>query len=105
MAAQLILLSRWDARTEPLVDPMAGGADPDRGGRSCGDAAIRRPSDLPFATWPRSRAAGRAPDLFPGTIAQTLALDVDPERIPAMVVTFAPPADRAACELDGHRAA
>ena len=26
MAAQLILLSRWDARSEPLVDPMAGGA-------------------------------------------------------------------------------
>ena len=25
MAAQLIMLSRWDARTEPLVDPMAGG--------------------------------------------------------------------------------
>ncbi len=24
MAAQLILLSRWDARTEPLVDPMCG---------------------------------------------------------------------------------
>ena len=25
MAAQLIMLSRWDARFEPLVDPMAGG--------------------------------------------------------------------------------
>src|SRR3954462_2207635 len=26
MAAQLIMLSRWDVRTEPLVDPMAGSA-------------------------------------------------------------------------------
>ena len=87
MAAQLILLSRWDARTEPLVDPMAGGATiPIEAAGLAAGAAIRRPSDLPF----RHLAAfeglpDEAPDLFPGTIAQTLALDIDPERIPAMV--------------------
>src|SRR5436190_1931045 len=26
LAAQLVLFSRWDARVEPLIDPMAGGA-------------------------------------------------------------------------------
>ena len=49
-------------------------------------AAIRRPSDLPqrhlaaFKELPRE-----APDLFPGTVPQIVALDADPETIPAMV--------------------
>jgi putative N6-adenine-specific DNA methylase len=87
MAAQLILLSRWDARTEPLVDPMAGGATiPIEAAGLAAGAAIRRPSDLPH----RHLSAFKdlpleAPDLFPGTLPQIVALDADPERIPAMV--------------------
>ena len=87
MAAQLILLSRWDARTEPLVDPMAGGATiPIEAAGLAVGAAIRRPSDLPQ----RQLAAFKdlpheAPDLFPGTVPKIVALDADPERIPAMV--------------------
>ena len=87
MAAQLIMLSRWDARTEPLVDPMAGGGTiPIEAAGLAVGAAIRRPSDLPL----RHLAAFRnlpheAPDLFPGTVPRILALDSDPKRIPAMV--------------------
>jgi 23S rRNA G2445 N2-methylase RlmL len=87
MAAQLILLSRWDARTEPLVDPMAGGATiPIEAAGLAVGAAIRRPSDLPL----RHLAAFKdlpveAPDLFPGTVPHILALDADAELIPAMV--------------------
>src|SRR5688572_23141390 len=87
MAAQLIMLSRWDARTEPLVDPMAGSATiPIEAAGLATGAAIRRPSDLPlrhlaaFKDLPRE-----APDLFPGTVPQILALDADAEIIPAMV--------------------
>ena len=87
LAAQLIMLSRWDARTEPLVDPMAGGATIaiEAAGLAIG-AAIRRPSDLPqrhlaaFTDLPRD-----VPDLFPGTVPQIVALDADPDLIPAMV--------------------
>jgi 23S rRNA G2445 N2-methylase RlmL len=87
MAAQLIMLSRWDARTEPLVDPMAGGATIaiEAAGLATG-AAIRRPSDLPqrhlaaFTDLPHD-----APGLFPGTVPQIVALDADPDTIPAMV--------------------
>ncbi|MDQ3213203.1 MAG: hypothetical protein M3Q85_11065, partial [Acidobacteriota bacterium] len=87
MAAQLIMLSRWDARAEPLVDPMAGGGTiPIEAAGLAVGAAIRRPSDLPF----RHLAAfdglpDQAPDLFPGTVPRILALDLDEERIPAMV--------------------
>jgi 23S rRNA G2445 N2-methylase RlmL len=87
MAAQLVMLSRWDARFEPLVDPMAGGGTIaiEAAGLAVG-AAIRRPTDLPF----RHLAAfdglpNEAPDLFPGTVPQILALDIDGARIPAMV--------------------
>src|SRR4029453_10688496 len=49
MAAQLIMLSRWDARSEVLGDPMAGGGPIPIGaaGLAVG-AAIRRPPVLPF---------------------------------------------------------
>lgn len=87
MAAQLIMLSRWDARTEPLVDPMAGSATiPIEAAGLAAGAAIRRPSDLPlhhlaaFKDLPQE-----APDLFPGTVPKIAALDADPETIPAMV--------------------
>lgn len=87
LAAQLIMLSRWDARVEPLVDPMAGGATiPIEAAGLAVGAAIRRPAELPF----RRLAAfnglpAEAPDLFPGTVPRILALDVNEERIPAMV--------------------
>lgn len=87
MAAQLITLSRWDARSEPLVDPMAGGATiPIEAAGLAVGAAIRRPHDLPF----RHLAAfaglpNETPDLFPGTVPRILALDADAELIPAMV--------------------
>ena len=87
MAAQLIMLSRWDARSEPLVDPMAGGATiPIEAAGLAVGAAIRRPSDLPFRHLAAFRGLPTAtPDLFPGTVPRILALDVDEERIPTMV--------------------
>jgi 23S rRNA G2445 N2-methylase RlmL len=87
LAAQLIMLSRWDARTEPLVDPMAGSATiPIEAAGLAVGAAIRRPADLPL----RHLAAFRGlpddtPDLFPGTVAQIVALDADGACISAMV--------------------
>ena len=87
MASQLIMLSRWDARSEPLVDPMAGGGTiPIEAAGLAVGAAIRRPADLllgrlePFKGLPKD-----VPDLFPGTTPKILALDVDAARIPAMV--------------------
>ena len=79
LAAQLVMLSRWDARSEPLIDPMAGGATiPIEAAGLAVGAAIRRPADLPF----RHLAAfaglpADTPDLFPGTIPRILALDID----------------------------
>jgi 23S rRNA G2445 N2-methylase RlmL len=87
MAAQLIMLSRWDARVEPLVDPMAGGGTiPIEAAGLAVGRAIRQPPDLPFRHL-RAFAGlpGAAPDLFPGTVPRILALDVDAERIPTMV--------------------
>lgn len=87
MAAQLVMLSRWDARAELLVDPMAGGGTiPIEAAGLAVGAAIRKPRDLPW----RHLAAfaglpDEAPNLFPGTVPRILALDIDAERIPAMV--------------------
>src|SRR5437867_4166674 len=87
MAAQIVMLSRWDARSELLVDPMAGGGTiPIEAAGLAVGAAIRRPPDLPFQ--PLAAVAGpprEAPHLFPGTVPHILALDIDAERIPAMV--------------------
>ena len=87
MAAQLIMLSRWDARSEPLVDPMAGGGTIaiEAAGLAVG-AAIRKPLDLPLRHLAAFEDVGiQTPNLFPGTVPRILALDVDPARIPAMV--------------------
>ena len=87
MAAQLIMLSRWDARSEPLVDPMAGAATiPIEAAGLATGAPIRQPRELPF----RHLAAFdglpvETCDLFPGTVPSILALDIDEELIPAMV--------------------
>jgi len=87
LASQLIMLSRWDARSEPLIDPMTGGGTiPIEAAGLAVGAAIRRPADLltqrvaAFKGLPRE-----APDLFPGTIPRILALDIDSARIPAIV--------------------
>ena len=87
MAAQLVMLSRWDARSELLVDPMAGGGTiPIEAAGLAVGAAIRRPPDLPFHRLPAfAGLPNEAPDLFPGTVPRILALDIDAERIPAMV--------------------
>jgi len=87
MASQLIMMSRWDARSEPLVDPMTGGGTiPIEAVGLAGGVAIRRPEDLrlrrlsAFEQLPRE-----VPDLFPGTIPRILAMDIDAARIPAIV--------------------
>jgi putative N6-adenine-specific DNA methylase len=87
MAAQLIMLSRWDARSELLVDPMAGGGTiPIEAAGLAVGAAIRRPGDLPFRHLAAFAGLPRdTPDLFPGTVPRILALDVDAGLIPAMV--------------------
>jgi 23S rRNA G2445 N2-methylase RlmL len=87
MAAQLVMLSRWDARVEPLVDPMAGsGTIPIEAAGLAVGAAIRRPADLPFHLLAAFEGLpAETPDLFPGTVPRILALDVDEEMIPAMV--------------------
>jgi 23S rRNA G2445 N2-methylase RlmL len=87
MAAQLIMLSRWDARTEPLVDPMAGGGTiPIEAAGLAVGAAIRRPVDLPLGHLTAFEDLPiQTPDLFPGTVPRILALDVDPARLPDMV--------------------
>jgi 23S rRNA G2445 N2-methylase RlmL len=87
MAAQLIMLSRWDARSEALVDPMAGGGTiPIEAAGLATGAAIRHPSSLPFRHLTAFKGfPNEAPDLFPGTVPRILALDIDEERIPSMV--------------------
>ena len=81
------MLSRWDARTEPLVDPMAGSATiPIEAAGLAVGAAIRHPADLPLRHLAAFRGLpNETPDLFPGTVARIVALDADAECIPAMV--------------------
>jgi len=87
MAAQLIMLSRWDARTEPLVDPMAGGCTiPIEAAGLAVGAAIRKPLDLPIRLLAAFEELPiKTHDLFPGTVPHILALDIDAGRIPSMV--------------------
>ena len=66
MAAQLVMLSRWDARSELLVDPMAGGGTiPIEAAGLAVGAAIRRPrrSAVPSPGGVRGFAAGGARSL------------------------------------------
>src|SRR5256712_6198256 len=79
MAAQLIMLSRWDARTEPLVDPMAGGGTiPIAAAGLAGGAASRKAMDLPTARLAASvDLPSPTPELFAGAVARSLATDVD----------------------------
>lgn len=90
MASQLIMMSRWDARSEPLVDPMTGGGTiPIEAAGLAVGAAIRRPSDLPLRRLSLfERLPQETPDLFPGTVPKILAMDIDAARIPAIVGNF-----------------
>jgi putative N6-adenine-specific DNA methylase len=87
MAAQLIMLSRWDARSEPLVDPMAGGCTiPIEAAGLAVGAAIRKPLDLPLRYLSAFEDLPiQTRDLFPGTVPRILAMDIDEGRIPSMV--------------------
>ena len=87
LAAQLVMLSRWDARTEPLVDPMAGGATiPIEAAGLAVGAAVRRPQHLPFRFLDAfAGLPNETPALFPGTVPTILALDIDEARISTMV--------------------
>jgi len=87
LASQLIMLSRWDVRTEPLVDPMAGGGTiPIEAAGLAVGAAIRHPSDLLLSRLGVFKGLpSEVPDLFPGSTPCILALDSDAGRIPAMV--------------------
>jgi putative N6-adenine-specific DNA methylase len=87
MASQLIMLSRWDVRTEPLVDPMAGGGTiPIEAAGLAVGASIRHPSELLLGRLAAFKGLpAEVPDLFPGSVPRVLALDSDAGRIPAMV--------------------
>ena len=87
MAAQLIMLSRWDVRTEPLIDPMTGGGTiPIEAAGLAVGAAIRHPSELLLSRIAAFKGLpGEVPDLFTGSVPRILALDSDAGRIPAMV--------------------
>src|SRR5207245_8873990 len=75
MAAQLIMRSRWGARTEPLVGPMAGGGTiPIEAAGLAVGAAIRKPMDLPIGRLTAFEDLPiQTPDLFPGTVQRILA--------------------------------
>jgi putative N6-adenine-specific DNA methylase len=87
LAAQVVMLSRWDARTEPFVDPMAGaGTIPIEAACLATGAPVRRPDELPFGELAAfAGLPAEAPDLFPGTVPRILACDVDPARVPTMI--------------------
>jgi 23S rRNA G2445 N2-methylase RlmL len=80
LAAQLLMLARWDPRSEALVDPMMGGATiPVEGALMAAGAPLwqrhtpaahRLPAFAPWAERPR-------PDLFPGRPPAMFGNDVD----------------------------
>jgi hypothetical protein len=102
MAAQLIMLSRWDARTEPLVDPMAGGGTiPIEAAGLAVGVAIRKPMDLPLAISPRSRICQSRRPTFSRHRAAHPRARRDPARISTWWGTFEPPGCRSvAREID-----
>jgi len=87
LAAQLLLLARWDARTQPLVDPLAGsGTIAIEGALLARGIAVRKPDELPafglsvFEGFPEF-----SPPLYPDTRPFILASDVDPDCIAWMI--------------------
>jgi hypothetical protein len=92
LAAQLIILSRWDARAEPLVDPMAGSAtipiEP-AGSRWALPFVTRRISRCAIS--PRSGGLpNETPDLFPGPWQKSSRSTPTPSAFPRWWATCAP---------------
>lgn len=86
LAAQLVLATRWDARREPLVDPMAGGGTIVLEAAALSRAEpVRRPSELPALALPAfAGLPDQAAPLFPDTMPRLLAADRDPEALRAL---------------------
>lgn len=90
LAAQLVQASRWDARTEVLVDPMAGGGTIPLEAAALGRGiAVRQPRELGALSLPSFEGfPPEAPPLFPDTVPRIVAADISAERIKAMVGNF-----------------
>jgi 23S rRNA G2445 N2-methylase RlmL len=90
LAAQLVILSRWDARTEPLVDPMAGsGTIAIEAALLARAVAVRQPRELPLSRLPAfDGLPAEAPPLFSDARPRILAADVDAARVPTMIGNF-----------------
>ncbi len=79
LAAQVLLLSRWDPRTEAIVDPMAGtGTFVLEAAGSAVGASVWRAPDRPIAARfpPFCGRPTDTPDLFPGTEPALAAIEV-----------------------------
>jgi 23S rRNA G2445 N2-methylase RlmL len=87
LAAQLILLSRWDPRTQVLVDPMAGGATiAIEGAQLARGIAVRQPVRLGLERLPGFEdMPADANPLYPDTRPYILASDEDEETIKTMI--------------------
>ena len=87
MAAQLVQLSRWDPRTEVLVDPMAGGGTiPIEAAHLATGDPVRQPKDVALTRLPVGVGLpSEAVPLFPGTVARILCSDVDQAMVPFMI--------------------
>lgn len=79
LAAQILILARWDPRTEALLDPMAGAGTflLEAAGLAVGAPVWRAPAEPvarrhpPFAALP-----AEAPDLFPGRLPPLAGIEV-----------------------------
>lgn len=87
LAAQLVMFSRWDARVEPLIDPMTGGGTiAIEAAHLATGHAVRSPGHLVLARHPAFEGMpDETPDLFSGTVPRILASDLDPAAVPAMI--------------------
>ena len=87
LAAQLVLFSKWDARSEPLIDPMAGGGSiPIEAAHLATGHAVRKPLWLLIARHPIfDGLPAETPDLFAGTQPRILCGDREEKAIPAMI--------------------
>lgn len=77
LAAQVLLLARWDPRSEALVDPMAGAGTflLEAAGAAVGAPTWREPPPL-AAVPPFSELDPAMPELFPGTRPPLAAIEV-----------------------------
>lgn len=87
LAAQLLLLSRWDARSQVLVDPLAGsGTIAIEAALLARGISVRKPEDLPaFGLKAFEGFPEQAPPLYPDTRPYILASDADPDCIAWMI--------------------